>query len=419
MLLYLRERTGDQPLRFSIPGWLQRRAQPAREQANHPVGTAEEVMSALPLRLPMASILDRYVAANYARIFGLSAIGLTGLFYISTFLDNADKVFKGTATWGMLGAYFWYITPQYVYYVIPMSILIAALVTIGLLTKNSEIVVMKACGVSLYRIAWPMFACAIVAGSFLFVLEQTILGPSNRQAEAVRHIIRGGSPQTFDVLNRRWLVGNRGQIYHYNYFDPRTQQLGGVSTYEFDGAMQALSRRTFAERAVYTSDSDPRHPDVWTAERGWMRAFDAEGNTRAFESFDESQLPYEPPSYFATEQPDSKFMSYSQLRAYIARLQESGFDVVSQQVALERKLSFPFVTLIMTLIAVPFAVTTGRRGALYGVGVGIALALVYWTGISIFAAIGAGGLVTPVVAAWAPNILFGAAATYLMLTVRT
>ena len=93
--------------------------------------------------------------------------------------------------------------------------------------------------------------------------------------------------------------------------------------------------------------------------------------------------------------------------------------MTDQQVALARKISFPFVTLIMTLIAVPFAVTTGRRGAMYGIGVGIVLAITYWVAISIFAALGSGGLVAPTLAAWAPNLLFAAGAAYLLLTVRT
>ena len=112
-------------------------------------------------------------------------------------------------------------------------------------------------------------------------------------------------------------------------------------------------------------------------------------------------------------------MSYSQLRDYTARLRTSGLDISGQLVALERKLSFPFVTIVMTLLAIPFAVTTGRRGAMYGIGVGIALAISYWVTISMFAALGAGGLVAPVLAAWAPNLLFGAGAGYLLLTVRT
>ena len=76
-----------------------------------------------------------------------------GVFYISTFIDRADKLFKGTATPQMLVDYFWYVTPQYVYYVIPLAVLLATLITIAVLTRNSELIVMKACGVSLYRMA--------------------------------------------------------------------------------------------------------------------------------------------------------------------------------------------------------------------------------------------------------------------------
>ena len=100
-------------------------------------------------------------------------------------------------------------------------------------------------------------------------------------------------------------------------------------------------------------------------------------------------------------------------------MKASGYNVLEHEVALHRKVAFPLVTLIMTLIAVPFAVTTGKRGAMYGIGVGIVLALVYWTMISVFAAFGAGGLMPPTLAAWAPNLLFGATAAYLLLTVRT
>ena len=77
-------------------------------------------------------------------------------------------------------------------------------------------------------------------------------------------------------------------------------------------------------------------------------------------------------------------MTYGELKHYIGQLQASGYHVVPYMVQLQRKVAFPFVTLVMTLIAVPFAVTTGRSGAIYGVGAGIVLALVYWTMLSIF-----------------------------------
>jgi LPS export ABC transporter permease LptF/LPS export ABC transporter permease LptG len=417
-----RKRAADQPLRIALPASWRRPAPPAADAAaesgpGRRAGLASRLSAAL---LPMPGILDRYVAASYVRVVALSALGMAGIFYISTFLDLADEVFKGQATWAMLGEYFWYATPQYVYYILPLSVLLATLVTIGLLTKNSELVVMKACGISLYRVALPMLVGGLLGGGLLFLLEESVLGPSNRRAEAIRHVIRGGSPQTFDLLTRRWMVGSDGEIYNYGYFDPRARLLQGLSIYEFDRGMNTLRRRVYTERAMYIgAPAGGRDGDVWHAEQGWKRAFDDKGEPSGFEAFAESKVEIEPPAYFATQQPDPDYMSYSQLREYIARLRGSGFDVIAQQVALERKISFPFVTLIMTLIAVPFAVTTGRRGAMYGIGIGIVLAISYWVTFSVFAALGTGGLLTPVLAAWAPNLLFGAGAAYLLLTVRT
>ncbi|OFW02950.1 MAG: LPS export ABC transporter permease LptF [Acidobacteria bacterium RIFCSPLOWO2_02_FULL_68_18] len=372
-----------------------------------------------PLRLPMLGILDRYVATTYVRIAALSVLAMAGIFYIAAFLDLSDKVFRGQATWGMLGAYFWFATPQYVYYILPLSVLLAALVTVGLLTKNSELVVMKACGISLYRVAVPMLGGALVAGGALFLLEESVLGPSNRRAEALRHVIRGGSPQTFDVLHRQWVTGSSGEIYHFDYYDPRTRRLSGLSAFEFGERMQLLARRTYAERAEYAGGGPEDAIDRWTVHQGWTRELNPQGETRTFTPFATSEIHLEPATHFGTEPPDERFMSYSQLRTYTARLQATGFDVSAQLVALERKISFPFVTIVMTLLAVPFAVTTGRRGAMYGIGVGIVLAITYWVAISIFAALGTGGLVAPALAAWAPNLLFGAGAGYLLLTVRT
>ncbi|MBM3818887.1 MAG: LPS export ABC transporter permease LptG [Acidimicrobiia bacterium] len=402
-LFVRRARAVDRPLHIPVPAFVRRRAD-ADARPGRIVTAA--------FRLPGPGLLDRYVASTYVRIAGLSALSMAGIFYIATFLDMADEVFKGIASWTTLGTYFWYATPQYVYYVLPLSVLLATLVTIGLLTKNSELVVMKACGISLYRVALPMVAGALVAGGVLFALEETILGPSNRQAEAIRHVIRGGNPQTFDVLNRRWVSGTDGEIYHYNFFDARTRQLNGLSIYQF-ARPDALARRTYVERASYVSG------DRWRVEEGWIREFAENGETRAYTPITQNESDIEPVAYFATQQPDERFMSYSQLRDYVVRLRASGFDVSQQQVALERKISFPFVTIVMTLIAIPFAVTTGRRGAMYGIGVGIVLALAYWTAISVFAALGSGGLVHPTLAAWAPNLLFGAGAGYLLLTVRT
>jgi lipopolysaccharide export system permease protein len=394
-----RGRVADRPMRVPLPAFVRKLGTvtaTGRSRFFAPLGT-----------------LDRYVALTYLRMLGLSGLALCSVFYIAAFTELTEKVLKGAGTWTMLWMFMLYQTPQYLYYIIPLSVLLATLVTVALLTKNSELIVMKACGISLYRVALPMVGAAVLAGGTIFVLEQTVLGPANRKAEAIKWVMRGQSPETFDVLNRRWVMGNDGDIYHYNYFDPRQRRFTGLWIYEFNDDMTRLTRRTFAQRAAFLKDA------TWQVEEGWTREFDAGGEPGAFTPFKQTQKTFEPASLFTTESPDPDFMSYTQLRDYTERLRASGLDVVKQQVALWRKLSFPFVTLIMTLLAVPFAVTIGRSGAMAGIGVAIGIAIVYWTTISVFAAMGAGGVMTPALAAWAPNLLFGAGALYLLLTVRT
>jgi len=418
-LFLWRSRAADQEFRFSIPRWRQRRSTGPRRTSEPTVVDESSIgrPGLLGRLLPTPTILDRYVTAMYVRVFALCAVGLLALFYISTFIDRSDKVFKGAATWSMMGAYLWYLLPQYVYFVLPMSVLLGSLVTIGVLTKNSELIVMKACGISLYRVAVPMLGAALVAGGTLFALEQTILGESNRKADSIKAVMNGVAPATLDMLTRQWVVGSHGNIYHYNYFDPGNKALLGLSVFEFSNGMRSIARRSYAERARY--EPTAAHADTWRGEQTWSRELTPSGDTRQFSADPVTQLTLEPPSYFGTRQPEPQFMSYSQLRTYIEQLRTSGFDVIAQQVALERKASFPFVTVIMTLLAVPFAVSAGRRGAMYGVGAGIVIAITYWVAFSVFAALGTGGVVAPTLAAWAPNLLFGAGAAYLLLTVRT
>ena len=338
--------------------------------------------------LPRPNLLDLYVSRAYVRMLIMCIVGLLGLFYISTFIDLSDKLFKGQVTLGTILSYLWWKTPQFLYYIIAIAVLLAAIVTIGALTRNSELIVMRACGISIYRTAVPLVVFAVAASAVLFAFEEQILAVANRRADYLRHIIRGGSPTTFDVVNRKWVVGREGEIYHYQYFDPRqarAQRSVGVPL---------RSRDACVDRAPL------REPCRLCADGGGTEVVDGAGRagsasspvrtSRSIEPLANNAVALEPSDYFVTEAPEPDRMNFEQLRKYIVDLKASGYVVLEQEVALYRKFAFPLVTLIMTLIAVPFAVTVGKSGAMYGVGIGIVLALVYWTAISVFAAFGAG-----------------------------
>jgi LPS export ABC transporter permease LptG len=328
-------------------------------------------------------------------------------------------LYHGKATTAVLLDYFYWQTPQYVYFIIPLAVLVGTLVTIGLLMKSSELIVMRACGISLYRSAVPILMFGLVCSGILFELEEHVLAVSNREAIRLNAVLRNFPTQGFNLLDRRWLVGRSGDIYRYDLFDPQSNRFTQFTMYRADPESWRLTRVVYAAAVTRTDHQ-------WLARNGWDRLFTPQKHSHtaaiavAYTPFTERTLPLEPPEFFKTEEPDADRMNYGELKSYISLLQSSGsMNVVKYMVDLQRKVAFPFVSLIMTLLAIPFAVTTGRHGAMYGIGAGLVLALVYWTMLSVFGALGAGGWVSPVLAAWAPNVLFGAAAVYLLLTVRT
>jgi LPS export ABC transporter permease LptG len=312
---------------------------------------------------------------------------------------------------GMVAEYFYYATPTFIYFVVPLSTLVAVLTTFGGLTRTNELTVLRACGISLYRTALPLVLMASLWGGLLFVLEDRVLAHSQRQAEVLKDQIRDRPPRTFNLANRNWMAGNDGRLYYFAVYDARQTTLHQLSIFETVRNPYRLLSHTSAAQVTFREGT-------WEATDGWVQAFAPDG-TATREPFSSRVLPIEEPEFFGTEQIEATMMNYGQLRDYIDRLDESGLSIAEHEVELHRKLAFPFVTLIMTLIAVPFGVTTGRRGALYGIGLAMALAVSYLVISHVFIAFGNAGMLPPLLAAWATNLVFAAAALVMVLTVRT
>jgi LPS export ABC transporter permease LptG len=401
----------------SASGWLDRRRDPANPADGAPAprpGARSGRRVVVVIRVPqlwwlLPNILDRYISAMYLRTVGISFAALLGIFYISTFIDKSDKLFKGQATTKAVLQLLGFMTPQFIYYVIPMAALLSVLVTFGLLSRSNELSVMKACGISLYRIAAPLIVLSLVWSGILFALEQRILARANEQVERLDATIRGRPPRTSSPLTRTWLMGRDGAIYHYSDYDPQKNAIRNLAIYRPAKASWQLESEVFTPQVTYTGGQ-------WVGSNGWQQDFAAR---RPWTPFASRTLALEPPEYFETQQPIAEMMTVPELKRFIDEQAASGMNVVPLTIELQKKLAFPLVTLVMTLLAIPFGMSTGKRGTLYGIGIGIVLALSYWIVGSAFAAIGKAGMLDPILAGWAPNILAAGSAAYLLLTART
>ena len=255
-----RARLGDQPLRLSLPSFRRRKdadlvSEPGAVTARPRGARSARRLPRLNFLLPR--VLDVYISREYLRLIVIGLVGLLALFYISTFIDLADKLFRGETTGIMLARYFYFRTPQFVYYVIPMAVLVSTLVTVGLFTKNSELLVMRACGISLYRAALPLLICGVLASGVLFAMQERVLVSSNREADKLERTIRHW-PEATTALNRRWMVGTGGEMYHYDFFDQRSNRFTNLLVYRLDERGVATSRGHPRERRAVHSAGDAR-----------------------------------------------------------------------------------------------------------------------------------------------------------------
>jgi LPS export ABC transporter permease LptG/LPS export ABC transporter permease LptF len=419
LALWRQTRPNGLNLPIRAPAWFHRRR--PRPQAPAPAGSAggPVVLVRMPwFTLPLPRLLDRYVGGQFARAGALAFLGLLALYYIGAFVDLADKIFKNPEDARVFARFLIHSTPQFVALVIPVATLIAVLGTIGALTRSGELTVMRACGVSLYRLAVPLLLFAGLGSLTLFAIEERVLGEANRTAAGLRDELRDGpgGPRTLNVANLNWLVAEDGRIYNYLGFESASRLNGNrpavraLSVFEPQREPYRLREHQYAFRAFFEGGA-------WRAEHGWSQRFDADTTTR--EEYDVKTLPLAPPADFQRAQVDASLMNFRELLDYVRRLGASGYNVAEHSVDLHRKLAFPMVTIVMTLLAIPFGVTIGRKGTLYGIGLAAILAGGYFLLMTFFVAVGAAGLLPPMLAAWGANIIFGAGALYMMFTVRT
>jgi len=387
----------------------------------------------LTLRFP--SILDRYIARSWAGNVTLVLLAFMSIYFLGEFMDLIDDIQQHKVKGKVIVHYYAFHLWQIGFTVAPIAVLVGVLVTLGLLARRNEITAMKAGGISVYRAAGPVLGMGLLASVLLYGMQEWVLPATNKAAAADRNVIKGRPAQSSDQFDRRWVLASDERFYNFDYIVERdTARARGVaepgrdgefsvygfSIYDVDQKTWELRERLYASRAAWNGATR-----TYDLERGWRRTTGERSSYRPFAAQRvrvigrEPGGEIEPPSYFRREEKPSDTMGFGELRDYIASLEARGFDVAKLRVQLHRKLAFPMVGLVMTLLAVPFSFVVARRGALYGIGIAIVIAIVYWAVLGIFEALGSSALLHPALAAWAPNLIFGAAGLYMILTLET
>ncbi len=374
---------------------------------------ARWIWSFSSVRLRTARVIDLYLARSFFFYLLPTLAVCVALFYLFTFFELIDEVFTNKIPYDLILDYFFYLLPHVLMLLVPISILIATLVTYGVLDKTCQVVAFKSCGIGVYRIALPVLSFSLVMSVFIFFMQENILPYANQRQDNLRNVIKGQPIQTYYQLGKNWIFGKGNRLYNYSYFDSEHNIFAEMSVYDLDIGENRLIQHVYAQRAVWDATTAN-----WTLFQGWRRSFG--GKKTDFETFEKKQFFFpEKPEYFEREVQESSKMTYAELGAYIDELQKGGFEIDHLKTDLYKKIAFPLVNFIMAILGIPFAFSVGKKGALYGITLGVLIGIVYWGAFGVFEVLGGNGLLSPLLAAWGPNILFGASGFLFLSMVRT
>jgi lipopolysaccharide export system permease protein len=356
--------------------------------------------------------LQRYVVREYLKVFGLTLSGLILIYIVVLFFQRVDDFIKYRAPSYLIFEYLLYKIPEVTFqWTLPYAVLLATLLTLGMLSRHSEITAMKAGGISLYRITFPLLFLAFIVSLLSFLGNEYLVPICNQKGQYLISVqVRKLRPSSFFKNYKIWYHSDH-RIFNIQLLDPVKKILKGFTLYQFDDHFRCL-QRIDAREARW---KDGR----WRLHDGAVRDFDESGSIR-MTSFEEMEyaMPEQWDS-FQTIERKSKEMSYSELRTYIQKIQSAGYDATRYLVDLYAKYSYPLLNVIMVLIGVPFALKTGRSGGVaLSIGVSVMIGFAYGVTFYVFLSFGKSGILPPLLSAWTPTLLFGLAGIFTLMSVR-
>jgi lipopolysaccharide export system permease protein len=357
-------------------------------------------------------VLHQYVIREYLKIFSLSLSSLILIYIVILFFQKVDLFIKHKAPFHLIFLYLLYKIPEVIFqWTLPYGVLLATLLTLGTLSRHSEITAMKAGGVSLYRITFPLVIIVLAISLCSFLGNEYLVPHANQETRYLLSVqVKKETPASFFKNYKIWYRSNH-YIYNIQLLDPEKKSLKGFTLYKFDDQFRCL-QRIDANEVKWINGK-------WKFSNGSVRDFD-EGGSIETTSFKELELSLsESWESLQSIERQSREMSYVELRTYIEKNQSAGYDSTRYLVDLYAKLSYPFLNLIMILIGVPFALKTGRSGGVaLSIGISVMIGFAYGVTFSVFLSFGKSGVLAPFLSAWIPTLLFGLAGIFTLMSIR-
>ncbi len=346
------------------------------------------------------SILSWYVARDFLRYLFLCLLSMVLLLLIANIFGNIESVFAGWREFREFLDTTVQSVPTILEIVLPMSVLLAIVMTFTGLNRTSELLAMKCAGLGTFKLTLPILAILVpVAG--LGYLNQNYL------YNALRPEGNRGKEQ----LERNEWRSEGKNIYYFRTIDSRKQKVQ-------HGFVFRWRSQPFRISEIVSFRVAHRASDEWNFRQVTTRR--QEAGSWNFERVPRLKVPAsEFPDVFQPFELDARHMPLFDLSRQIRQLENRSSLVVIYIVEWYQKTAALFAPFVMVLVGVPLSQSHARRTRAAGeIVVTIFGGMIFWIGNEIFLVLGKGGVIHPFISAWGVNILFALLGLALMRRAR-
>ena len=351
-------------------------------------------------------IISRYMLKEFTPIVALSLFAFVGLYLIIDFFEKIDGMLEHHLSTAKIVSYFLMKTPLIVTQGIPMAVLLASLIALGLLKRSRELIAIETAGVNPLTYVAPILAAASLLSLLHFTLGETVAHSLNHKSQQLwQQEMMHRKPLTY-IQENVWYRGQEA-IFQIRYYDSKQKVLEKVSLFYLDPQFK-LTRRIDAKRVHW----EGRH---WVANEGIDLRF--QGLSAEQIAFDEMTLDLsETPEDFNGLDTVPEDLGWFDLYQYTQKIRQEGYNARPYEVDLHQRLTFPLTSLILALLGVTIALRQGiHMGIAMGVGLGMIIAFLYFTLMQVGGALANAGILPVLVGVWAPNGIFSTLTIYLWM----
>jgi len=352
-------------------------------------------------------ILDRYIIKEVLSFVALAVAALTIMLIMQTLFELLDMLINKRVAWPYVAKLLIYRLPAYLVVTFPISLLASSELAIARFSTDGEITAMRAGGISLRRIMIPFLIASLIVSILSFCINDYIVPEANHISQnIIREIVLKKGPP--NIMRNVFFRDAENRYFYINRLDEDKMIMQDIMVYEI--TREKFPRVITAKRGVWVVDT-------WKLENGTIYNYDENGKiTYEMNFVNLDIIVKEDLQKFFTNQRTPQEMSSKELSQQIDILKQAGADTKNFEVDYHMKFSIPYSGLIFVLLGVPLGLRVKRGGKATGVIISIVLVLFYYVLLSTTRSMGRGGMMSPVIAAWLPNIVFGVLGIFIMLS---